>query len=287
MLRRNFLLSTGVIGLASLIDKKAFAKMIDFESDDKKIFNELIDKAKKNKWNNLPIGDLTIKFAEQFAGCPYVGATLEKYDEERIVVNLREFDCVTFYESSLALARSIKYGKSDFDSFTSQLINIRYRNGKIEDYSSRLHYSSDWITDNIKRKNVEDISQLIGEKLNINVFFMSKNPNYYKQLKSNPELIKKIKETETNLNNSGLYYVKANKIKNISKNLHNGDIIAIVTDKAGLDYSHTGFIKVTDNGERHFFHASSKHKKVMLDDLIENYVASSPKNLGISVVRPI
>ena len=35
-------------------------------------------------------------FAHRFKGIPYVGGTLDRFDTERLVVNIRELDCTTF-----------------------------------------------------------------------------------------------------------------------------------------------------------------------------------------------
>ncbi len=71
--------------------------------------------------------------------------SLEKDGDEQLVINLTGLDCTTFLENSLALARCIKKGTTSFEDYLEELQFIRYRDGVIDGYTSRLHYFSDWI----------------------------------------------------------------------------------------------------------------------------------------------
>ena len=72
-----------------------------------------------------------------YLGTPYVAHTLDLEGEERLIVNRQEVDCILFVEYTLAEALG--------GSFNENLQRIRYRNGVIDGYTSRLHYTSDWI----------------------------------------------------------------------------------------------------------------------------------------------
>ncbi|PWD98278.1 hypothetical protein DDZ16_16380 [Marinilabilia rubra] len=86
--------------------------------------------------------------ALHFRGIPYVANTLEQEGEEKMVINLREFDCTTFVENVLAIANCIKEDNMHFECFLNRLTEIRYRKGIIDQYPSRLHYFSEWLGDN-------------------------------------------------------------------------------------------------------------------------------------------
>jgi hypothetical protein len=107
------------------------------------------------KESSLPIGDLVLKIGLDFLNTPYAAKTLDKTKEEKLVVNLHQLDCTTFAENCLALARTVKSGHPDAKQFCTELENIRYRGGKMDGYASRLHYFSEWITDNESRHNVQ------------------------------------------------------------------------------------------------------------------------------------
>ena len=63
-----------------------------------------------------------------------------------------------------------KAGKTTFEDYEKEILNLRYRDGKLTDYTSRLHYFSDWIFDINKRGIGKDITKEIGgEKYNLKV----------------------------------------------------------------------------------------------------------------------
>jgi len=204
-------------------------------------------------------------------------------------------DCVTFFENSLCIARIIQKSKLYLNSLIEEVTFTRYRNGKIEDYSSRLHYTSDWITDNVQKKVIEDVTDSIARNIypkgakpvQFNVTFMSENPQYYKALQNDKTLVEKISHYESEIRKRTYFIITIDKIKSIEKFLKTGDIIAIATSKKGLDYSHTGLIFVDDEQIAHFLHASTKTKKVTLDIAISKYVEQNSSNIGISVLRPL
>ena len=132
---------------------------------------------------------------------------MEAGDKEELVVYLTGLDCYTFLESSLVFARCIKEGKTTFDDYEKELENIRYRNGKMTNYPSRLHYFSDWIYDMNKRGIGKDITkELGGIPYNKKINFMSTHTDAYKRLKGNIKFIDEIKKIEKNINSRYYYY---------------------------------------------------------------------------------
>ncbi|MBN2497289.1 MAG: DUF1460 domain-containing protein [Deltaproteobacteria bacterium] len=87
------------------------------------------------------------RIATACLGLPYVSGPLRggPEEEEQLVVDLRAFDCVTFVESVLALARS-----RSVEGFLREIRQTRYRDGCV-DWSRRLHYFSDWMRSNEHR----------------------------------------------------------------------------------------------------------------------------------------
>ena len=74
--------------------------------------------------------------------------------------------------------------------------------------------------------------------------------------------------------------------KLVRKAVHDGDIIAIVTKKAGLEISHVG-IAVWHNDGLHMLNASSLNHKVIEDDLLQAYLRKQTSALGIRIARPL
>ena len=249
-------------------------------------FDKIITQAVAGKWYNLSMDEVMGNVALLLLGKPYVGGTLEINKKEKCVVNLDELDCVTFFENTLALARCIKLKQYTFQDLIKQVTLTRYRNGILNGYTSRLHYTADWIYDNGKKGTIKDISESLGgETIKFNVSFMSKHPQYYKPLKNNPSLVRSIRSIEEAINKRTYYYIPKDKVSTIEDKLQTGDIIAIVNTGKGLDYSHTGLIYRKD-GISHFMHASSLKKKVIIDKSISKYLLHSKKtNKGITVLR--
>jgi len=251
-------------------------------------FEIITSNAKYGKWNELPFSEIMRDVAYEFIGTPYVGGTLEINSTEKCVVNLDKLDCVTFFENVLGLARMIKLEQDTFDALVKQVMFTRYRGGKIDGYVSRLHYTSDWIYDNVKKGTVRDMTNVFsGKEIQFNVSFMSEHPQYYRQLKNNSVLVDKIRKIEKAINGRTYYYVPKEDVAGIEFHLRSGDIIAIVNMSNGLDYSHTGLI-YKRNETAYFMHASSVKKKVIIDKTISQYLVNSKKsNKGITILRPL
>jgi hypothetical protein len=93
------------------------------------------------------IGRRLCAVAHRMLGRPYAADALVggPNQPEELVIDLRRFDCVTFVESALALARSRTPA-----GFRRELIRLRYRDGRVA-WRSRLHYFSDWLRANHRR----------------------------------------------------------------------------------------------------------------------------------------
>ena len=227
--------------------------------------------------------DETAKF---FLGVPYVGKTLE-YEPERLIVNLREMDCMTFVENVLALAEASASGTPSWQTYLEKLPQIRYRDGKIEDYTSRLHYTSDWIYENEKKGLIADITKEIGGvPLAMDVSFVSTHPESYMQLQSHPEYIAVMAKKEKEINSRQYYYIPKEEIDKQEAQIRTGDIVCFVTSIKGLDISHVGIVH-KEGDKMTFIHASSGKKRVIInEESLQDYVLGIKKSKGIMVLRP-
>jgi hypothetical protein len=253
--------------------------------EDTTIIESIIRKYKKDKV--LPSGELMVKIAGIFVDAPYVGSTLEIYKEERLVINLREMDCTTFAENCLALMRTIKKPDPKVQDFYNELKLIRYRAGKIDAYPSRLHYFSDWIFDNQKKKIVNDATGLfVSDDFIPRVNFMSKNPEKYPMFKAHPEYVRKMSKFEKIISKRKLKYIPKEKIAENERYIQNGDIIGITTNIEGMDIMHV-VIAIKQGKATHFIHASMQHHKVLIsEETLADYVKSRKAATGIMIARP-
>lgn len=230
----------------------------------------------------------TIGVAKEFLGTPYVSGTLDRSNKEINVVNTREVDCTTFMEQVAAIVITSRDGKNDFKSFCESLKYIRYREGKCNGYADRLHYISQWITDAEKKGIAEEIltsSHIATQRLNLN--FMSRHPQSYKQINTDTLLLNEIENHEKPFRDIDIRYIpkeRLNKPKN-ELGIENGDIIALVTNIDGLDVSHVGFAIWKDN-LLHLIHASSSKEEVIADtQTLYSYMKDKKNHLGIRVFR--
>lgn len=225
--------------------------------------------------------------ARLFIGVPYVAQTLE-HTPEMLTINIDELDCTTFVETVIALAYTIGENRTSWQDYAHNLERIRYRNGKLNGYSSRLHYISDWITNNSFRGNVTEVTDRFPEVSYAikTLDFMTSNRDKYNALTNDTTFIL-MKGVEIGYHNHRFPFIKSSSLnkKATRKSLKDGDIIALTTSINSLDVSHMGFIAIV-NGEPHLMHASMKEMKVIIDPLpIHKYLSGKSKLTGIRVIR--
>ena len=257
---------------------------IDYTEKDFDIYSQYMSDFAEYK--ELPINELVIETAKHFLGTPYVAATLEKNEEEQLVVNLQEFDCTTFVENMIALSSELKKGNNQsFSDHVDFLKNMRYRKGIVDGYVSRIHYTSEWVGQNthIFHNITEDLG---GEVIHKKLSFMTSNAHLYPKLKNNDENIRKLREVESSLDHSHSYILlEKSKIEEAAKDIKDGDIIIFGTRASGLDYSHIG-LAVWEDDVLKLLHASSTEKKVVIDEKsLVDYCNSSKSCTGITILR--
>lgn len=296
MKRRAFLQTASAAAMGAFVLPFANTYCAAVPVDDPKAFtgieafNRLMKIAAERGWKNLPIGERIAAVALELRGTPYTGATLELYDDREICsVNLLGLDCVTLFESALGFARMLKVGGSTPHDLLQQVTFTRYRDGKISDYTSRLHYTTDWFYDNERKGVVRNVTRDLpgAERFGRTVGFMSTHPESYRQLKANPSMVPVIAATEKAINAREMYYVPKEKVAATEPMLATGDIIGITTTINGIDCSHTGLCYRDENGVLRFLHASLTKKEVTLDEELARYLATVSKHTGIMAVRPV
>ena len=246
---------------------------------------ETLLKAKAESWDTLDAGTLRTKIGKLFLGSTYVGGTLEVNEQEMLVVNFKQQDCTTFIEYVMAFSYCIENQQYKTYNYFKALTKIRYRNGVIDGYLSRLHYFSDWIKDNQSKGMVRDISKSLGgvqRQKTIN--FMSNHLDIYKAIKSEQEILT-LKQIEFDLNNQVFYFIPQDSIKAIELLIPNGSIIALTTSISGLDIVHVGLAYKKDE-KIYLMHASSDFKSVTISQKpLHDYILGNKSQDGIMVIN--
>jgi len=231
------------------------------------------------------IASCLIENASYFMGTPYVANTLESSDNEKLIIYNDRYDCVTFVEYVLALSIYQNQPSESKKTLPQIITQIRYRNGKIDGYGSRLHYFTEWMIHNEQCGNIKNITPEIGGKpFDKKIHFMTTHKTKYPKL-NNPKVFQKIKDAEIFLHTQNLTYIPKDKVRSAFTQINNGDIIAITTGIDGLDIVHTGFA-LRKGDEIHLLHASEKEGKVIISDApLDRYMQKNKSQSGIMVAR--
>lgn len=268
-----------------LIAQVFFAQHITCSPADKKAF--------ENKTIEIDgllardFGETLVAVGKTFMGIPYVAKTLEIGEKESLVVNLQGLDCTTYVENVLAFSLLLRDGKADFDSFTDKLKTIRYKDGLLDGYGSRLHYFTEWIRNNQQKGLLKDITTEVGGiEVKKDINFMGTHRELYPFLKDDANF-EKILATERELAKESFCYLPQDQIEANEHLIQTGDIIALATSINGLDVTHTGIATREKDGRIHLLHASTGSKKVEVSELpLAEYLKKIKKNTGILIARP-
>ncbi|MCK0132852.1 N-acetylmuramoyl-L-alanine amidase-like domain-containing protein [Arenibacter sp. S6351L] len=238
--------------------------------------------------NTEDIGTTMVAVGKTFIGTPYVAKTLEIGETESLVINFQGLDCTTFVENVLAFSLMLQNNEKDFDSFLDHLETIRYKNGELNGYPSRLHYFSEWIANNEHKGLLKDMTSEIGGVVSSKAInFMSTHRELYPFLKDD-ENYKKIQASEEFLKLQSICILPQDQIKANEHLIQTGDIIALTTSIKGLDITHTGIASREADGRIHLLHASTGSMEVEVSKLpLAEYLKGIKSNTGIMVARPL
>lgn len=274
-----------ILFLVSFATVKANAQTGTCSTDSAIIMRIMHDAAAQPQSKNL-----ILHIARKLIGTPYVAKTLERNAKETLVVNIKELDCTTYVENVLAIYQCVKQSKTSFNDYLHFIRMIRYANGNVS-YANRQHYFTQWIEENTKKGFVKEI-QSNGYPFTavqyIDVNYMTTHREQYPMLANDTALTSAIRKAEKAVSGHKYRYIPKKTIANnraFKSAIHDGDILAIVTKKKGLDTSHIG-IAVWHSDGLHLLNASMIHKKVVEEPMtLYQYMQKHPSQTGIRVVR--
>ena len=263
-------------------------EQVSYTKDDSLRVVELLEKGSKAPANEV----LTLFYAKQLMNLPYVAHTLEiKDNEEHLAINLQSLDCTTLVENCCALALTTSHGSKSWKDYLAWLQKLRYDNGKIDGYKSRNHYFSQWIQSGTRLGLVKEIvpDKRISVPMKLSLTYMSEHPDSYPLLKVSMEERRLIAEMEKRVSGATIRYIPKERVGDSRKalgDIRDGDILALTTNRKGLDVSHVGFAVWGKDGKLHLLNASSIHKKVVLEPMtLYQYMQKHPVQTGIRVIR--
>jgi len=273
-------------GVLPLDSAAADARALVVTARDSAIVDATLRWALSEGLDTVTIGTAVARIGRRFVGSPYTPGTLDPPGPERLVVNLREFDCVTFVESVLALARTARDPAPSFSAFVRELERLRYRAGVRAGYASRLHYFSEWLHDNAGRGSLEIVTRALGGVPDREpIRFMSDHPDAYRQL-ADADLLGRIRAIETALRTVPRFMLPEGRIAAAEGGIVDGDVIAATSTLPGLDVAHTG-IAITIDGRIHLMHAPLVGDSVQISEVpLADRILRLGTQDGIMVARP-
>ena len=245
----------------------------------------------------VPAGRSATRVGELAIGTPYVAFTLEEYIKaggdpsrtEPLALSLTRFDCVSLVESCLAITRVADDSAAPtWERFGREMERMRYRNGERQDYTSRLHYFSEWISDGARRGLLRDLgAELGGVEDSRPLRFMTEHRSSYPAL-ANELVFQRIGEMERSLDDKPRRVVPTSRIPEVSDRLETGDVLAFATTIPGLDVTHSAFAYRDPNGVLRVLHAPLSGGAVEITTTtVPEYVAAIRRSTGILVARPL
>ena len=286
MMKQNLLAIRLLAVAIVLLTTTCNALAQQYQPSDSILVESLLSEARQEKADT----NWMVYFARKLTDIPYVAKTLEKNRREQLVVNLRQLDCTTYVETVTALTLCMKHRQYAFNDYCRYLRLLRYEGGEV-DYVHRLHYFSSWISDNtlmgfVSEPNTPQEAFEATQHLRIN--YMSTHVGQYPMLVANPAWVDAIRKTEQALTGTDVVYIPKQKLSNTPlywDAIKDGDIIAICTNKRGLDTSHIG-IAVWHIDGVHLLNASMIHKRTIEEPMtMQQYMQKHPSQTGIRVVR--
>lgn len=236
----------------------------------------------KTAGQQTTISGKSLALARSFLGTPYVTGTLDVNETEQLVVNLRQLDCWTLVENSIAIALT---PEGDFPSYLSTLQELRYWGGTMDGYGSRIHYFSGWLLQAEKSGLLRDCTrELGGIPYHKKIGYISARPAKYPKIKDAATL-RDIKAAEKRINAHVWHYIPKSKVAAMEHLILEGDLVMLTSSRRDLDIAHEGFA-VRQNGRIHLLNASSLSRRVVISkQTLAQYLATQKGQSGIMVAR--
>ena len=250
-------------------------------------YNATMEYARQQNLAARPPGEIVQALGERFLERPYLVGPLDQTPTEQLVCRLDGFDCFTFDEAMLAMARTVKEESYSYDRYKEYTRQLRYRNGDMS-YCNRMHYYTAFVQQAEEEGVLRNITEEIGgvRRPDKRYAYMGAHRDAYPQLESD-SLYQCIQQVEERLNRTmDYYYVPQDSIRQVYDQLKAGDLISTATDIEGLDVTHTGLVYKGSDGSTGLLHASTSGGVKISSDL-QRYVQGVDSQIGIMVARPV
>ena len=177
---------------------------------------------------------------------------------EVLTASIDKFDCVTYIETVLALARS-----ADLDEFVEWLRAIRYEHGNIQ-WERRNHYMTGWIRNNVRAGIIRTVAMQAATTIN-----RERVLNVVPGLKPKRVRMKCIPKPA---------------VRQIESHLETGDLMFFASTRKHLDVFHAGII--VRDGTRTLMRHASRSKGFVVEQELNEFLKTN-RIAGVIVARPL
>jgi N-acetylmuramoyl-L-alanine amidase-like protein len=176
---------------------------------------------------------------------------------EVFTASLDGFDCVTYIETIVALARA-----SNVDDFIASLRKLRYEQGRIQ-WERRNHYMTLWIRNNVRNGTIRPVSMpavpILSRERVLNVV-----PGLAAQ-------------------RTRMKCVPKAAMRRLEPHLQSGDLIFFVSTRKNLDVFHAGIL--VREGTRVLMRHASRSRSLVVEQELSEFLKAN-RMAGVIVVRP-
>ncbi len=176
---------------------------------------------------------------------------------EVFTASLDGFDCVTYIETIVALARA-----SNVDDFTEWLRKIRYERGRIQ-WKRRNHYMTRWIRNNVREGIIRPVSMPT-----VPILSRERVLNVVPGLAAQRTRVKCVPKPA---------------VPRLERYLQTGDLIFFASTRKNLDVFHAGII--VRDGKRVFMRHASRSQGMVVEQELSEFLKAN-RMAGVIVVRP-
>ena len=176
---------------------------------------------------------------------------------EVFTASLDGFDCVTYIETVVALARA-----SNVDDFTEWLRKIRYEQGRIQ-WKRRNHYMTLWIRNNVRTGIIRPASMPA-----VPIHSRERVLNVVPGLAAQRTHVKCVPKPAA---------------PRLQPHLQSGDLIFFVSTRRNLDVFHAGII--VRDGKRVIMRHASRSQGLVVEQELSEFLKAN-RMAGVIVVRP-
>jgi hypothetical protein len=205
------------------------------------------------------IGSRIEVISRHFLGRPYQTNPLmgSADSAEVFTASIDRFDCVTYIETVVALARA-----TTVDGFIEWMRKIRYDGGRVQ-WDRRNHYMTLWIRNNVREGIIRRVSMMAVPTVSIERL-MNVVPGLA------PKRIR-------------VRCVAKRAVPQCVGRLQSGDVISFVSTHKHLDVFHAGII--VRNGKRILMRHASRSQGGVVEQELSEFLKAN-RMAGVIVVRP-